>query len=185
MPFSEKTKKEVKERAAFKCCRCQTIGIDVHHIIQERDEGTDDISNAAPLCQNCHDQFGANPEKRKEITQMRDWWYGRCEKLYTNKLFDEAMLKKINEKLETIQKSQSGIPELKEMLKETSNKLIESITPETARITATGIINTSTATSATKLGDRVYANFQCSNCNTWIGLLIGSDKCPNCGAKIS
>jgi len=185
MPFSEKTKKKVRERAAFRCCRCQTLGIDVHHIIQERDGGTDDISNAAPLCQNCHDQFGANLEKRKEITQMRDWWYDTCERLYSNKFFDETTLKEINDKLESIRQSQSGMPELKEILKETSNKLIESITPETARITATGIINTSTATSATKLGDRVYANLQCSNCNTWIGLLIGSDKCPKCGAKIS
>jgi len=185
MAFSEKIKLEVKQRAAFKCCRCQNIGIDVHHIIQVRDGGSDEISNAAPLCQNCHDQFGANPEKRKEITQMRDWWYGTCEKLYSNKLVDEAILKKIDDKLESIQQSQSGMPELKEMLKEVSDKSIDEITPETARITATGIINTSTATSAIKLGDRVYANFQCSNCNTWIGLLIGSDKCPNCAAKIS
>ena len=33
------------------------------------------MQNAAPLCQNCHDQFGDNRQKRKDITQMRDWWY--------------------------------------------------------------------------------------------------------------
>src|SRR5437016_1760860 len=37
--------------------------------------GSDDIDNAAPLCQNCHARFGANPEKRTEIRLMRDWWY--------------------------------------------------------------------------------------------------------------
>lgn len=185
MAFSEKIKLDVKQRAAFRCCRCQSIGIDVHHIIQVRDEGSDEISNAAPLCQNCHDQFGANPEKRKEITQMREWWYDACEKLYSNKLVDEALLKKIDDKLESIQQSQSGMPELKEMLKEISDKSIDDITPETARVAASGIVNASTATSATKLGDRVYGNFKCSNCNTCIGLLIGTDKCPNCGVKIS
>src|SRR5262245_33993057 len=75
MPFSESLKVQVKKMAAFRCCRCHDIGVDIHHIIPQAHGGTDDIDNAAPLCQNCHDRFGANPEKRKEIRQMRDWWY--------------------------------------------------------------------------------------------------------------
>jgi len=67
MPFSEKVKLEVKERSAFRCCRCQNISIDIHHIIPENNGGSDEIDNAAPLCQNCHSQFGDNPSKRKEI----------------------------------------------------------------------------------------------------------------------
>ena len=63
MPFSEKVKLEVKRKAAFRCCRCQAIGIDVHHIIPESEGGSDDIDNATPLCQNQHDQFGDNPKK--------------------------------------------------------------------------------------------------------------------------
>ena len=39
MPFSEKIKREVKQKAAFRCCRYQNIGIDIHHIIPERDGG--------------------------------------------------------------------------------------------------------------------------------------------------
>jgi len=39
------------------------------------------------------------------------------------------------------------------------------------------------ATTATQLGENVFANVQCNNCGTVIGLLIGTDECPNCGAK--
>ena len=75
MPFSEPIKLQIKRRAAFRCCRCHEIGVDVHHIIPQSEGGADTIENAAPLCQNCHDRFGDNPQKRKELTQMRDWWY--------------------------------------------------------------------------------------------------------------
>ena len=99
MPFDEKTKLKVKEKAFFRCCRCQSIGIDVHHIIPEKDQGTSDFDNAAPLCQNCHAQFGDNPSKRKEIKQMRDFWYKMCEKMYSNKNLDESpeISQKLNE----------------------------------------------------------------------------------------
>ena len=75
MPFSEATKDEARKRARFRCCRCHEVGIDVHHIIPQVDGGPDTIDNAAPLCQNCHDRFGDNPRKRKEIRGMRDLWY--------------------------------------------------------------------------------------------------------------
>lgn len=180
--ISKKRDLTLIERAAFRCCRCQNLGVDVHHIIPIRDGGSDDISNAAPLCQNCHDQFGANPEKRKQITRMRDWWYETCERLYSNNLVDLKMLMKIDEKLESIQQSQSGISELIEMLKELSDKSIDDITPATARCVTSQIVNTATAT---QLGEKVYAYFKCRNCGTWIGLLIGRDTCPNCIAKIT
>ncbi len=76
MPFSPKIRSEVKKRALFRCCRCWEIGIQVHHIIPEGEGGSStDIDNAAPLCPNCHDLIGPNPKKRKEIREMRDFWY--------------------------------------------------------------------------------------------------------------
>ena len=148
MPFSEKLKLKVKQKAAFRCCRCQNIGIDVHHIIPIKDGGTDDIDNAAPLCQNCHDQFGDNPTKRKEIIQMRYWWYKRCEQKYSNKNYDELrLLEGIDKKLEDIRKGQSDISDLKMMLKQLTNKFIDNITPEVVYTAASGIVNASTASS--------------------------------------
>lgn len=183
MPFSENIKLEVKRKAAFRCCRCQSIGIDVHHIIPEKDGGPSNVSNAAPLCQNCHDQFGDNPQKRKEIIQMRDWWCETCSRMFPGKgSVDLEVLGQIDAKLENIKEGQQEIGELKEMLTVLSNRYIGSLTAGTATEVASGIVN---ATSAPQFGENVHANFQCKNCGTVIGLLVGTNKCPTCGANIN
>lgn len=75
MGFSERVKYEVKRQAAFQCCRCHSIGVEVHYIVPREHGGSDDIENAAPLCPSCHAYLGGNPDKRKEIKQIRDSWY--------------------------------------------------------------------------------------------------------------
>ena len=182
MSFSEKTKSEVKKKADFRCCRCQSIGMHVHHIIPEKNGGSDDIENAAPLCQNCHDQFGDNASKRKEIRQMRDWWYEKCENYYSVQApYDFDLLNKIDSKLERIQRGQEDVSDLKAILKNISNQMIDKISSVTAASTASAIVNTATAV---QLGPKTYSNFLCSNCNARIGLLIGTDVGPVCKAKI-
>jgi hypothetical protein len=84
MPFSEKTKDEVKRKSHFRCCVCRNFFVEVHHIIPEAHVGPDTFDNAAPLCPNCHTNFGDNPTKRKGIRQMRDLWYELCEKSEMN-----------------------------------------------------------------------------------------------------
>jgi HNH endonuclease len=144
MPFSESIKREVKRKAAFRCCRCQAIGVDVHHIIPEKDGGPSDINNAAPLCQNCHDQFGDNPQKQKEITEMRDWWYKKCEKLYSKPgPINEEILSNIDSKLEKIQAGQNeNLVELKQLLSGLTYMNIDSIASGSAALIASGIVNT-------------------------------------------
>ena len=189
MAFTESIKKEVKEKAAFRCCRCQKIGsTEVHHILPQANDGPDTFDNAAPLCPSCHADFGDNPIKRKEITQMRDWWYKQVEKQYPDNRISNTQLDDINKKLENIHSSQtSELGGLKDTLKSISNKLIDDITPETASLTASGIINTSaaSATFSHKLGENVHANMVCNKCGTSIGLLIGSNNCPTCHSPIS
>lgn len=102
MPFTEKIKIQVKQKADFRYCRCHKIGIDIHHITSEA-EGGNKINNAAPLCQNCHDRFGGNPKKRKEIRKMRDRWYKIVKNKYQR---DEKRWLEINEKLLEIAKIQ-------------------------------------------------------------------------------
>jgi len=80
--FPESVKELVRRKAHFKCCRCHEIGVEVHHIIPQKNGGSNDFDNAAPLCAKCHDDFGDNPTKRKTIKEMRDWWYEECEKKY-------------------------------------------------------------------------------------------------------
>ena len=78
MPFPESLKKKIRKRANFRCCICQSVGVDIHHFVPQAAGGEDTEDNAAPLCPNCHNIYGANPEKRKAIREMRDHWYERC-----------------------------------------------------------------------------------------------------------
>lgn len=184
MPFSEQTKLEVKQKAAFRCCRCQSIGVDVHHIIPEEHDGSNEIGNAAPLCPSCHDYFGDNPRKRKEITQMRDWWYEKVAQS-PNMGLGLDTIRQIDEKVNSILKHQTDVSELKSILKPIADRLIGEMTVGTASSTASGIVNTVGASYGTRLGEQVYTGFHCRNCGTKIGLMVGSDKCPTCGTPIS
>lgn len=82
MAFSEQLKLAVKKRAHFQCCLCHALYVEIHHIIPESDGGPDTEENAAPLCPSCHETYGANPEKRKFIREVRDFWYELCAKTF-------------------------------------------------------------------------------------------------------
>ena len=146
MAFSQQIINQVKEKAAFKCCRCQAISVEVHHIIPRKDKGLDTIDNAAPLCPNCHYSFGDNAAKRKEITQMRDWWYKIVEKTYPTKDINYQLLNDINTKVEALASNQDqALIDLKTTLKNAAFEAIEQMTAGTAIGTATGIANASIA----------------------------------------
>jgi hypothetical protein len=182
MPFSEQTKLEVKQKAAFRCCRCQSIGVDVHHIKPEKDGGANDISNAAPLCPSCHDYFGDNPSKQKEIVQMRDYWYSVVDKKWQSTGVESVTLSQIDAKLSNIQNQ--DLSELKSMLKVVSDRLISSMTAGTATVTTSGIINTVAASTGVGAATPGYPGLRCKNCGTPIPVLRISDKCPACGATL-
>ena len=82
MAFSEALKLKVKKRSHFRCCVCQAVGVEVHHIIPQEDTGPDTEENAAPLCPTCHEIYGANRTKRKFIREARDAWYEICDRRY-------------------------------------------------------------------------------------------------------
>lgn len=79
MAFSEKLKELVKQKSFFRCVICHQPFVEVHHIVPKAEGGEDTEDNAAPLCASCHDLYGANPTKRKQIKQMRDHWYKEIE----------------------------------------------------------------------------------------------------------
>jgi HNH endonuclease len=113
MPFPPAVKLTVRRMAAFQCCRCHEIGVDIHHIIPQAQGGSDDIDNAAPLCPNCHDWFGGNPEKRKQIRDMRDWWYDVIKEKYPTG--GQSQFEKLNETLLKIQDSHATTAELDQL----------------------------------------------------------------------
>lgn len=190
MGFSEKVRKEVKEKAAFRCCRCQTIGVQVHHIIPTKDGGSDDIENAAPLCPNCHDYYGDNPSKRKKIKEMRNWWYKTAEKMFPDTSKNFKLLKKIDSKLEILSKSRSDqdqkwvseFNELKLDLKEISTNIIDKMKPEIAPKISLDISKTF---SLVETEDPILyissIKVNCPQCNFFFeGYNNSLNNCPNC-----
>lgn len=81
LAFSNKVKEEAMRRAFFRCVICQNPFVEIHHIIPQEEGGPDTIDNAAAVCSRCHDLYGGNPYKRKQIRLMRDHWYEKVEKM--------------------------------------------------------------------------------------------------------
>lgn len=178
MAFSETTKEDVKKKAHYNCCVCKNPFPDVHHIIPEGDGGDDSFDNAAPLCGACHRQYGNNSDLRKTIKGMRNLWYEICATRYKDDT-SQPIYKKIDELGKIIaegkEEDRDKIDELKKLIlslqekKEDEIKKAQSIEDLSKR-----------NISATKLGNKVFANVACRNCGTSIGLLIGTNRCPNC-----
>jgi hypothetical protein len=143
MAFSEDIKSQVKRKSAFRCCRCQQIGVEVHHIVPQKDGGKDDIDNAAPLCPNCHTAFGDSPLKRKEIREMMDWWYEQAEKMFNPSRTDYGQLEKINTLVDAVERNSASIGDLKDSLKQFANQVIDTISPSSARRFASNMTSSS------------------------------------------
>lgn len=183
MPFSEEIKLQVKHNAAFQCCRCHAISVEIHHIIPESEGGPSDLDNAAPLCPSCHALLGDNPLKRKEIKEMRDWWYEVCRKTYSNPgPLSYATIAKIDHELEQIKAGQDQyLNDLKGTLSLITPMNVDSITSGSAVITASGIVNT---VSAYQLMPFYYKQSICQNCGAQSVVDQYSHYCPKCGRLI-
>lgn len=70
--------------AHFQCCLCHDLGVEIHHIVPQGQDGSDEEENAAPLCPTCHETYGDNPRKRKFIREARDFWYEICNSRYAS-----------------------------------------------------------------------------------------------------
>jgi len=176
MPFSEETRLSVKKKAHFSCCLCHALYVEVHHIIP-RDEGGPDIEdNAAPLCPSCHETYGGNPEKRKFIREVRDFWYDMCSKRFMGDVDQLRQISELVEKSATKQDVDRIIEQVKSLLeniKASTDKTEERKRNEVSQFT--GMLG------VTPLGG-VSVGRQCKKCGTTIGLFVGDQgRCPQCG----
>ncbi len=78
----ETTRLEVIARSNNRCCVCQTPFIVIHHL--DEDPSSNDISNLAPLCPNCHSDAHSLNQLVMNLTAsriiaLRDRWYAYCE----------------------------------------------------------------------------------------------------------
>jgi hypothetical protein len=143
MPFSPALKKEVRRKAGYQCCICQTFGVsvEVHHTIPENDEGPNTFDNAAPMCPSCHREYGANPEKKARIREMRDWLYEMVEQRYSRDPDEINYLAKIDEKLDAVLLKQSAdISELKNILTDYAVARIDKITFDDALSSSSDVV---------------------------------------------
>lgn len=63
MAFKESLKKEVRMKSDGRCVLCHKPFVDIHHIIPQKENGSDTSDNAVALCAYCHDLIGDNPQK--------------------------------------------------------------------------------------------------------------------------
>jgi len=96
--FSEDVKLKVKRKAHFSCCLCEGLYVEIHHLVPVSEGGPDTEDNAAPLCPSCHETYGANPTKRKFITERREFWYEVCaSRLYPDADRIEQLMQRLDE----------------------------------------------------------------------------------------
>ena len=165
MDFTEETKKTIRKKAMFKCCFCQSLDIEIHHIKPEKEEGSNDISNGAPLCPNCHERFGNDPLKRKRIIEARDNWYEMVERMYPdNRQLDKERdkIEEISTKLNELKQNQINLFDFKLVLKEYTDDLINNMTMGTVINTASSIVN-ATGTSSSSSPNPSSTSFSSSS----------------------
>jgi len=193
MAFSEKIKEEVLKKSAFQCCVCQAtmLEVEVHHITPQKNGGSDNIDNAAPLCPNCHSIYGNDPNKRKRIRQKRDWWYGRIENSsYPSDTQNPVILQNI---YSAISGQRSDINELKDNLKTFAASAIDNMDPILTSISTNAVGSAISALcpidsereqyfKKIKEASKQALGEKCKHCGfSMEGAFI---FCPNCGHKV-
>jgi hypothetical protein len=99
MSFTEDLKLRIRKQSHFRCCLCHALGVEIHHIVPQVENGSDEDENAAPLCPTCHGIYGANPQKRKFIREARDFWYEICRNRFN---IPTEQIKEISDTLKTV-----------------------------------------------------------------------------------
>lgn len=119
--------------------------VEVHHIIPQEENGPDTLDNACPLCGSCHNDYGANKEKRKQIREMRDWQWEINAKQRENPnvvQFNEKLDSLFNEFKNSLANQDASLGELKNLLishNNQANAQIESAGTISGVLAASGI----------------------------------------------
>lgn len=103
MPFPKEIREAALVRSRRYCCICHEHAgrnAEVHHLVQEADDGSNGLENAIVLCFKCHAEAGHyNPRHPRgtkysvtELRKHRDAWWTYCE------TFDPALRPNDNEK---------------------------------------------------------------------------------------
>lgn len=89
MAFSDKLVEDLLVKCHRRCCICHRwcgVKMEIDHIVQSADGGSDEADNAIPLCFECHAEAHSyndrHPRGRKfhsnELKRHRDQWFEIC-----------------------------------------------------------------------------------------------------------
>jgi HNH endonuclease len=146
MPFPESVKVEAKQRANYRCVVCHQPWVEVHHIHREAQGGPNTLDNAAPLCGSCHTLYGGNPDLRKQLREMRDWWWHRCAAA-SHVVVDAGLAQKIDELQAALVRGQKR---QEEVLAEVKGMFVQQLNLTQQQIQAAGSL-TGVLTAASSL----------------------------------
>ncbi len=76
MSISEDLAAEILVRSARHCCICRRfrpLHLQVHHIIEKRNEGSDEVDNLIPICVSCHSDVhsGTTLTRRFSVEELK------------------------------------------------------------------------------------------------------------------
>ena len=185
--FPDDVKEEARKKANFMCVMCRKEFVaHVHHITPPEEDGSNDIDNAAPLCAGCHDKYGRDPLKRKEIRQMRDQWYSICVDMYKSPTIQIILpnVQYIYDGKNKIEQGQDPSLIERTMKDNLSDMLItvgnEIRTSESKKDIT--VLSGYVAAASTALNTSVSETF-CRSCGGFVP--FGARFCPTCGAPLS
>jgi len=193
MPFSEKIKKEVREKSRHCCVFCKKffLSTEVHHIIPEAYGGPDTIENAVLLCRNHHTQFGHNPHFIEYIQQERDKWYIHCDKYMADSDKMNKQIEEMDERIKSLEEEQKtpSIEITKEMLTNGIDTLIKNLqnikkSLDKKEITPTDISTASLYMSGQAVNADYLGSYGISSISADVEsapTYSGPSKCPVCG----
>lgn len=193
MPIPKKIKDKVIRKASYRCSRCQSLPVEVCHIIPRKDGGTDDIKNLIALCPNCHKMYDNGNINREQIISLKNWWLKQVEPSLNSPYYQPELLRNIDFKLKKIQMdNQQGIKniqdelyDLKNTMRNLTDNLINSLNFKNISSAVSGIINLWDSLSfQNETNFTNLVNIICKNCGIKMGLMLGDDICPYCGKPV-
>lgn len=75
--LSKRTISKILKRMKLPCSKCgwfvDDVVCDIHHIIEQKNGGTDEHSNLTYVCPNCHRLIHSNKIKSNELINIKDY----------------------------------------------------------------------------------------------------------------
>jgi hypothetical protein len=180
--FSESQKKEERQSSGYKCAWCQQLGssVEVHHIAPQAEGGSDDLDNAVTLCPTCHSDIGANPKKRSQLRERRDWIH-TCVAKAMGGPGELDLVARIAAATDVAAADPARAPELADLLhKYVDHRLGLATTPLAVTATASNIVSGASGMPY-PTRPREFGVVDCYSCGTSTLDVPGLIRCPNCG----